>query len=157
MILAVIVLILFLLRKPINKALTRGYRNKNAGNIRKTFDVNGKQTFWKGEIEGSDKDFKTFATMADGYRAIFALLREYKSKGFDTIHKIISRYAPSNENDTLAYINNVSKNTGIEPDEPVNLLDENEFKNLVAAISKQENGLEPDMTDIDKGYEKIML
>lgn len=155
MIIAIFVLILFLLRKPIDKLMTRGYRNNNPGNIRKTYDYKGNQTFWKGEVKGTDESFKKFATMADGYRALFALLLEYKSKGFDTITKIINRYAPSNENNSEAYIKTVSSKTGIDRNTPVNLKDENDFKNLVGAISFVENGLTPDLTDIDSGYKKL--
>ena len=154
MIIAAIVFIIILFRKKINTSLgmTRGYRNNNPGNIRKTYDSKGNQTFWKDEIPGQDKDFKTFKTMADGYRALFALLKEYKSKGFDTITKIINRYAPSNENNTNAYINTVVNKTGINPNVPVNLSDTENFKNLVAAISFVENGIKADENEINKGF-----
>ena len=155
MIIGIIVLVLFLLRKPINKAMTRGYRNNNFGNIRKTYDTKGNQTFWKGEIKGTDTAFKTFATPSDGYRALFALLIEYNRKGFNTIRKIISRYAPSNENDTMSYINHVSKKTGKEPDDLIVTSDSELLKKLVAAISLQENGIEPDPNDISEGLKKL--
>jgi hypothetical protein len=155
MLTGIIVLILFLLRKPINKAMTRGYRNNNFGNIRKTYDTKGNQTFWKGEIKGTDPSFKTFATPADGYRALFALLLEYNRKGFNTIRKVISRYAPSNENDTMSYINNVSLKTGKEPDSLIVTSDSEFLKKLVAAISLQENGVQPDPNDISEGFKKL--
>jgi hypothetical protein len=152
MIFAGIILIIFLMRKPINKVLTRGYRNNNPFNIRKTFDSAGNQTFWPHEIKGSDTDFKTFDTMVNGYLEGFRLLREYKAGGFDTITKIINRFAPSNENDTYAYIQAVTKDTGIDENTPVNFNDPMQFKNLVAAISYHENGITPDLNDIDEAY-----
>jgi hypothetical protein len=155
MIFAGIILIIFLMRKPINKALSRGYRNNNPFNIRKTFDIHGNQTFWSHEIKGLDKDFKTFDSMVNGYLEGFRLLREYKAGGFDTITKIINRFAPSNENDTYAYIEAVSKDTGIDQNTPVNFNDPVQFKNLVAAISYHENGIMPDLNDIDNAYKLL--
>jgi hypothetical protein len=153
---AIILILLFLFRKPINKiTMPRGLRNNNPGNIRKTFDSKGKQTFWKNEIAGKDPYFKTFETMADGYRALFALLLEYRSKGFDTITKIINRYAPSNENNTNAYINVVSQKTGIDPHSVIDYSDSNNFKDLVAAISLVENGQKADREEINEGYAKL--
>lgn len=142
-------LILLLLKKPIQN-MTRGYRNNNFGNIRLTFDKNGKKTFWTGEINGSDKSFKTFENPAFGYRAIFVLLRGYMKKGRNTIEEIIKAYAPSNENNTLAYIEAVSKSTNLQPDEAIS---ENDFIKIVKAISKVENGLPPNEDHIKKGYE----
>jgi hypothetical protein len=147
MIFGIIVLVLFLLRKPINKlVMTRGYKNNNFGNIRKT------ATKWKGEIDGTDKDFKTFKSPAYGYRALIALLHEYNSKGYNSIEKIITRYAPSNENNTLSYISGVSKMTALQPTTPINFSDPMQVKAVVAAISYHENGVKAEMKDIDAGY-----
>jgi hypothetical protein len=137
--------LIFGFRKPIQKLMTRGYINKNPGNIRLTVDT------WKGEIEGKDKSFKTFKSMAWGYRALFVLLRTYNTKGLNTIRKIISVYAPLNENDTQSYITSVSRRTGIDPDEQIYFADENNIVNLVAAISYHENGISPDLKQIDEG------
>jgi hypothetical protein len=153
-IIGVIMLLIILFRKKINTTLkmTRGYRNNNPGNIRKTYDANGNQTFWTGEIIGIDPSFKTFKSMAYGYRALFALLKEYNRKGYNTITKVINRYAPSNENDTNSYINTVSLKTGLHPDTLIDLSNETLFKSLVSAISFQENGIIPDKKDINNGY-----
>jgi len=152
MITGIILVVLFLLRKPINKAMTRGYKNNNPGNIRLTFDRTGKQTFWKNEIIGTDKAFKKFKTMVDGYRALFALLVEYNGKGFNTISKIINRYAPSSENNSTAYISTVSARTKIHPDSVILSSDNDTLKKIVAAISYVENGISADLTDIEKGF-----
>ena len=126
--------------------MTRGYRNKNPGNIRLTNNE------WLGEVGGTDLAFKTFKSMPYGYRAMFALLREYINKGYDTIEKIINRYAPSSENATEAYISTVSRRTGIAQEEVLSFADTNKMKNLVAAISYVENGIAPDLSDIDNGF-----
>jgi len=131
--------------------MTRGYRNNNFGNIRITKDKNGKQTFWTGEVKGTDLDFKTFSTPAYGYRAIFALLKEYIGKGYNTIDKIINRYAPASENHTTNYINTVVKRTGIQPDSKIAASDLITLTKLVSAISFVENGISADEVQINEG------
>ena len=59
-ILSSIILLLIGFKKPIQKLMTRGYKNKNPGNIRKT------KTMWTGEVKGTDPDFKTFSSMEIG-------------------------------------------------------------------------------------------
>ena len=143
-----IVITLTIFAKPIKKAITRGYINNNPGNIR----INSEE--WQGEVVPSkDKSFKTFKSMAYGYRAIFVLLRSYINKhGLNTIRKIISTYAPANENKTDAYITFVSNRSGIDQDEKLSLTDINKLKSIVAAISYMENGVAPDLKEIDNGY-----
>ena len=60
----------------------------------------------------------------------------------NTIRTIISRGAPESENNTEAYINNVSKLTGILPDEPLGIPSEQPSRwiALGAAMAIQENG-----------------
>jgi hypothetical protein len=148
------VLFILLFRKKIDVAtskLSRGYRNRNPGNIRLT------SMKWKGEIEGTDKSFKTFSTMAYGYRAIFALLREYITKGYDTIEKIISRYAPPVENVTSSYIADVERRTGIHRETKLSFVGITKIKKIVAAISYVENGIEADESEIDEGLTLLAL
>jgi hypothetical protein len=148
-------------KKPVKKtietvkAMSRGLRNKNPGNIRKTYK-NGTQTFWKGEVIGNDKDFKTFSSMAYGYRAIFALLKEYIGKGYNTVEKIISRYAPASENKTEAYINTVCKRSGIVKDSKIAASDLVTLTKLVSAISFVENGIAANEVDINDGKKLLM-
>lgn len=145
-----ILILLILFRKPINiemAKLSRGYRNNNPGNIRLTSEM------WKGEIKGTDKSFKTFQSMAYGYRAIFVTLNSYFKKGFDTIEKIINRYAPSSENYTDAYIKTVVRKTGIPANQPLNFDDTANMKKIIAAISFVENGAEADVNQINEGYQ----
>jgi hypothetical protein len=144
-----ITLVLFILRKPINKAMSRGLRNKNPGNIRKT------PGFWKGEVTGSDPDFKTFKTMAYGYRAIFVLLKGYFTNGYNTIDKIISRYAPSSENATDAYIRTVSERSGIPPDQVLSFDQALQIKRIVKAISYVENGTPAEDIEVENGFKLI--
>jgi hypothetical protein len=146
--LAVLIALLIGFKKPIQKLMTRGYINKNPGNIRQNNET------WQGEvIPSGDPDFKEFKSMPLGYRAMFVLLRTYIIRlGLDTVRKIVSVYAPPSENQTEAYINSVIKQTGLDPDEVIDINDSNTMKNLVAAISYHENGITPDLRDIDNGY-----
>lgn len=85
-----------------------GIKCNNLANIR--FDPSN---HWIGQV-GSYKGFCKFKTNAFGVRALLYLLRKYRYVyGLDTIKKIISRFAPSNENDTELYINNVSFALGV--------------------------------------------
>lgn len=148
----IFVALLVVFAKPIKKAVTRGYQNNNPGNIRITFDKNGNKEFWQGEIDGTDRAFKKFKSMAYGYRAIFILLRTYISMGKNTIAKIISTYAPTNENDTSSYIKTVKYMSGLSDQEVITIADTDKLKKIVAGISYQENGITPDEADIDAGY-----
>lgn len=91
--------------------IPRGIRNNNPFNIRKS------NSRWKGLIKSTDPDFCQFSTMTYGLRAGMVLLRNYVRKGYDTPRKIISRFAPSTENDTSRYTDFVCKFTGnLSPD-----------------------------------------
>ena len=149
----VIILVLILFRKPIVSIMAKGYKNNNPGNIRLTFDsVGNKIIVYEGEILGSNNSFRTFESMAYGYRAIFSLLTHYvNTEGLNTIRKIISTYAPSSENDTESYINEISGLTNIGPDDIIDITDTDFFQQLVAAMSYQENGIEADMADVNSG------
>lgn len=131
------------------KKLTRGIRNCNPGNIRINSDV------FQGEINPSkDSVFKQFYTMAYGYRAIFVILRTYfRNYKLDTIRKLITRWAPTNENHTEAYIATVADRTGISPDDSIYPENREIMIRIVSAISYVENGIEADMADVIKGWE----
>ncbi len=127
--------------------MSRGYDNNNPGNIRIT------ESYWIGEITGSDASFKTFESMAWGYRAMIVLLYGYIDKGYNTISKIINRWAPGIENNTTAYINHVVALTGIGQDTIIVKDDEQSIEKLIAAIALHENGTAADITQIAEGYQ----
>ena len=119
--------------------LPRGIRNNNPLNIRRSKDQ------WKGLAEAqTDRAFVQFKSLEYGWRAAFYLLTRtyYHKYRLYTIRTIIRRWAPSNENDTNAYIANVSKLTGIDPDEPIGIPSESPTRwiALGAAMDIQENG-----------------
>lgn len=130
---------------------TRGYRNNNPCNIRISTDV------FQGEVRPSgDKAFKQFETMAYGYRAAFRILRTYiNNYKCDTIRKIISRWAPSNENHTENYIKVVSERSGIPEDDIIYPDNREMMIRIVAAMSYVENGREAEMSDVIRGWELL--
>lgn len=127
--------------------LPRGLRNNNPGNIRRNSDV------FQGEVNPSrDKDFKQFKSMAYGYRAVFKILSNYhRVYKLTTIRKMISRWAPENENNTTAYISLVSTYAGIGPDDLINF-DREQMIRIVAGMSRVENGREAVMSDVIAGW-----
>lgn len=131
--------------------LPRGLRNNNPGNIRINNDL------FEGEIRPSkDKAFKQFETMRYGYRAMFKILRNYiNNYKLDTIRKMISRWAPSNENKTEAYIKAVSYYAGITPDDPISADNREAMIRIVAGMSQVENGVPAVMSDVISGWESL--
>ena len=126
-------------------------RNNNPCNIRISTDV------FQGEVRPSgDKAFKQFETMAYGYRVAFKVLRTYiNNYKCDTIRKIISRWAPKNENHTENYIKVVSERSGIPEDDTVYADNREMMIRIVAAMSFVENGREAEMSDVIRGWELL--
>ena len=92
----------------------------------------------------SDTQFCQFETLDWGWRAAFKLLTRtyYHQYRLYTIKGIISRWAPPNENNTRLYIENVSRLTGIGPDEPLGIPSDKPARwiALGLAMAIQENG-----------------
>ena len=120
--------------------LPRGIRNNNPLNIRRSKDQ------WKGMAEAqTDRAFVQFKSLEFGWRAAFYLLTRtyYHKYRLYTIRGIVNKWAPSCENDTSAYVENVSRLTGIDPDEPIGIPSEKPSRWMMvgAAMAIQENGL----------------
>jgi hypothetical protein len=119
------------------KAVTRGIRNNNPGNIKKS------ETKWKGKI-GEDGKFEIFDTPENGIRALTKIIKTYNNKyNLNTIAGIIKRWAPPHENDTKSYIKNISKKVGINYDDKIDLSNTSVLTRLIKAIIEQENGRNP--------------
>jgi hypothetical protein len=109
-----------------------GIRNNNPGNIRPGDN-------WVG-MTGTANNFVVFKDMDYGFRALAVDLANKINKGYDTITKIITRYAPPSENDTASYIKAVSLSTGIPADQKLTA-DFNTLKKLMIAVSQHEIGV----------------
>ena len=59
-----------------------------------------------------------------------------------SIRSIVSRWAPESENNTRAYIENVSRLTGIDPDEPIGIPSAQPARWMMVGVAMaiQENG-----------------
>jgi len=119
---------------------TRGLRNNNPGNIRKTNDQ------WQGlkQDQSGDLAFFQFIAPEYGIRAMTKLLRNYqKNYGLNTVQDIIARWAPPVENDTGPYVRNVANAVGVAPEDRIDTNDFDTVTAMVNAIIKHENGLNP--------------
>ena len=124
------------------QAMTRGERNNNPGNIEKG-------SAWQGLAETqTDSRFAQFVSPEYGIRALAkVLLTYYRNYQLNTVRAIISRWAPTNENDTNSYINTVSRSMGVGPDQRLWLENENTLLKLASAIIHHENGRDIYTTD----------
>jgi len=114
-----------------NSNLPRGVRNNNPGNLRDNVP-------WLGTI-GSDNGFAIFDTPEHGIRAAAKNIKAYYTKhNINTVRGVISRWAPSSENDTSSYINDVSSKLGVAADDTLNMV--KAAPALLAAIFNHENG-----------------
>ena len=114
----------------------RGLRNNNPMNLRTGND-------WSGESQTkTDPSFEVFESPEWGIRAGGKTLLNYQRLyGLGSVIEIITRFAPPEENNTASYISQVSKALNIAPD--YRFIVAEVLPELVAAIIKHENGLQP--------------
>jgi hypothetical protein len=112
-------------------SMPRGLRNNNPGNIEY-----GDFAKRMGAV-GSDGRFAIFDSLEKGKQATDSLLESYSSRGFDTVNKIINRWAPLSENNSGAYANTVSSKIGVDPNQK---LTREQLKSLAEAMYGVENG-----------------
>ncbi|WP_080902967.1 structural protein P5 [Parabacteroides sp. Marseille-P3160] len=132
----------------------RGLRNNNPGNIRINSDK------FQGEvIPSKDKSFKTFVSMAYGYRSMFRIIRNYKLiYKLNTLREWIYRWAPPEDsNDTEAYIKSVSNNAKVRPDVEIDVNNEDLMCRIIAAMSGVENGIPAVMGDVRAGWKLLTI
>ena len=127
--------------------MSRGIRNNNPGNIRWG-------SAWQGlKVDGKeqDKDFCVFIAHEYCIRAMCKILLNYRNLyKINTVAGIIHRWAPPSENNTVSYINHVSKELGVDADETIDISNKNVMLKLVKAIIKHENGVQPYSDEIIK-------
>lgn len=119
-----------------SKKVTRGIRNNNPGNIRRSKDK------WQGlSPTQTDSEFFQFKDPIYGLRALAILLINYQDDHqLRTIERIINRWAPPNENDTGAYALAVAKSTGFGLNKALNMHDFACLAPMIKAIVQHENG-----------------
>ena len=115
----------------IDPEATRGYRNRNPGNIEHV-----PANKWQGLADPpSDGRFCRFVSHEHGIRALAALLTTYQDRhGLRTVRGIINRWAPPGENDTGAYVAAVARRMGVGAEDPVDLHRHDQLRPMVEAI-----------------------
>lgn len=123
----------------------RGLRNNNPGNI----DHNPANR-WQGLADPPIEQgvarprFARFVAPEWGIRAIARLLITYQDRhGLNTVRGLIDRWAPPVENNTVAYQNAVARKLGVSVNDPINVHEYPVMRELVLAIIKHENGVQP--------------
>jgi hypothetical protein len=81
-----------------------------------------------------------YPDMQTGLQQMDANLASYGKQGVNTLSGVISKWAPPNENNTQAYIQDVSQRLGIKPDQPIDLSNPAQRQALSTAIMLHENG-----------------
>jgi len=112
-----------------------GIRNNNPGNIRNS-NIN-----WQGKVKNNNTEYEIFKSSFFGIRALARNLLTYYDNGLDTVRKIITRWAPENENPTTDYIAFISRQLDVSPDEQLYL--PRYIVDIVKAIIQFENGEQP--------------
>jgi len=109
---------------------SRSWRNNNPGNLEYG-------DFAKRHgATGSDGRFAIFPDKETGDAARIALLRgKYENY---TIHGMVSKYAPSFENDTDRYASVISAAAGVSPDTKIASLSDEQFSRMVGKMAEHE-------------------
>lgn len=112
----------------------RGERNNNPGNLNYAGQAGA-------TLERPGGRFARFETAFDGLRALSRQLMLYAGRGINSVEKIISTWAPaSDNNNTAAYIQAVSRNLGVNSRAVLNLQDPQTMSALMSSIIHHENG-----------------
>lgn len=133
---------------------TRGLRNKNPGNLEKT------AVPWDGEIRpGEDDRFCQFESMVFGCRALIRVLVTYHEKhGLSTVREMISRFAPSTENNTFSYMKHVASAIARDIDEKIPFdTDPTYYLAIAKVIARHENGIDAERISSDEWEEAFKL
>jgi len=119
-------------------ALNPTFKNNNPGNIRFYSRM-------KNVIGRSENGFAIFSNKYYGIQAMRNLLQGYIRKGYNTLEKILNRYAPPVENKTSSYIEFVSRRTGIPKNR---IITPDELEKIIPAMVKMETGKELGTLDL---------
>ena len=146
---------------PLYDQSARGYRNNNPLNIRIGSSA------WKGKVplsQNTDRskktgkmEFEQFYYMPYGFRAGMINIRTQVYNGYNTIEKLINRWAPAGDgnNNPSRYIARVCNETGYNPTDKIVVTDPQMMQHLAYAMSIVENGSVPQWDDIRTGWELI--
>lgn len=91
-----------------------------------------------GNVGNFGDQVRVYPSMLDGLKGMRANLLSPAYAKNPTVAAIISRWSPSNENDTSALIRDTAAMMGVDPNQPLNLNDPQTMKDLMMAITKNE-------------------
>lgn len=115
----------------------RGLRNNNPGNL--TAAPNS-----VGYDYGNNHRYVKFASSRDGIAAMSRQIMLDAEKGLNTLDSLLRKYAPSSVgNNTQGYIDRVSKGTGFNPYERLDMHDPRVLEKIIPYIIKVENIEQP--------------
>lgn len=112
------------------KGRTIADRFNNPGNLR-----------WAEGYETSNTKsgkFAAFPSLDEGVLAATKQLQIYAQRGTNTVRDIVSKWAPSNENNTEEYIRHVVRSTKFNENEKLNLNDPYVLAKLISAMASKE-------------------
>ena len=122
--------------------MPRGIRNNNPGNIN---FANQKGAVLEPKTDSVPSPrFACFKDPKDGLRCLRdQLIRYYDHYQLHTVKGMISRWAPTSENNTASYIAGVAHSVGVEEDDTIHEMTPTIMTGLMNAIIRYENGMNP--------------
>lgn len=91
-----------------------------------------------GNVGNFGDQVRVYPTMLDGLKGMRANLLSPAYAKNPTVAAIISRWSPSNENDTSALVKDTAAMMGVDPNQPLDLNDPQTMKSLMRAITVNE-------------------
>ena len=115
----------------------RGLRNKNPGNLIAAPNSAGYDY-------GNNHRYVKFASSRDGNAALSRQIMLDAERGLNTLDSLLRKYAPASVgNNTQGYIDRVSKGTGFNPYERLDMHDPRVLEKIIPYIIKVENSEQP--------------
>lgn len=115
----------------------RGLRNKNPGNLIAAPNSVGYDY-------GNNHRYVKFASSRDGNAALSRQIMLDAERGLNTLDSLLRKYAPASVgNNTQGYIDRVSKGTGFNPYERLDMHDPRVLEKIIPYIIKVENSEQP--------------
>jgi len=133
--------------RGVGKGISEVLRGRGTIGQNNPFNLRDYNQNWEGQT-GATEGFVDYEDERSGVRAADKLLENYGKQGVATIRDIVSKFAPANENDTEAYIEFVSSQTGIPSEQPIDMDNAVDRRKVLAAMGQMESGYETDADEI---------
>ncbi|MGR2719599.1 hypothetical protein [Chromobacterium sp. W521] len=119
------------------KAMPRGIRNNNPGNLQFVGQT--------GAVKegGAGGRFAVFNSPQAGLDAMAKQLKRYSNSGLNSVSDIVQKWAPSSENNTAAYVSAVAKRMGVSGSQSLDMSRPEVIRSLMDAMIVHENGNNP--------------